>query len=317
MCLGTREEGEDLISPCKCKGTQRFVYKKCLLKWQKSLLKSWSVKSMYRAKYCTVCSAPYSLNPPGYRMVSLIEILQSCVMLCFAISIAPFFSFSVAGCAFGMAGIYAIVRAPTISLALVIVGGYMLVHVGLRPAITSHNGRLRISFTRHGAAVEGIEPGILLVSKGPHSGFFALSVIFLIEHNIDGSYGLILNHPLVENATVAGVGDQHNLARFGGPVPERRVHLTQQVTDGARRAAGLDLFVGHNLPSESDVKYAAFDGSSRWGPGQLDGEVRAMSWSWLPRETIDIHEALRLGAEGRRELWDLCSEHPDLKDFGA
>jgi len=313
ICFCTRAEDGDLISPCKCRGTQKFVHRACLKNWQAALMKRWSLQSIVKAKYCSVCNAEYSLPPPGARYFAIAELFRSSVMLCFALSIAPFFSFTAAGCLFGMAAMFAIFRAPLVSISILFLSSYVLVQAGLRPAITTHNGRLRIAFTRHGAAVEGIDVGIFLVAKAPHGGIFGRSVILIIEHGLEGTYGLILNNVSTEILEVCEDSNQTEEPRIGGPVPDTIVYIGDQAVDGARRAAGLDIFIGHNRPTEGT--YAAFDGSSRWAYGQLDGEVRARSWSWLPRGSLDIKEALAMGAEGKDKLWQHCVDHSALREF--
>jgi hypothetical protein len=39
-CLMEAEDGEQLISPCACRGDQRYVHLECLRRWQRSVLVS-------------------------------------------------------------------------------------------------------------------------------------------------------------------------------------------------------------------------------------------------------------------------------------
>jgi len=48
---------EDLLAPCKCEGTGRFVHAACLRRWQQE------VASDERAAVCSVCRTPFSLMP--------------------------------------------------------------------------------------------------------------------------------------------------------------------------------------------------------------------------------------------------------------
>jgi len=49
---------EELIAPCKCEGTGRFVHAVCLRRWQRE------VASDERAAICQVCRTTFSLSPP-------------------------------------------------------------------------------------------------------------------------------------------------------------------------------------------------------------------------------------------------------------
>ncbi|KAG6485224.1 hypothetical protein ZIOFF_053757 [Zingiber officinale] len=47
--------GRDFISPCKCKGTSKYVHRECLDHWR-------SVKEGFAFAHCTTCKAPYYLR---------------------------------------------------------------------------------------------------------------------------------------------------------------------------------------------------------------------------------------------------------------
>ncbi|KAG0455954.1 hypothetical protein HPP92_023742 [Vanilla planifolia] len=52
ICL---ESGDELISPCMCKGTQQFVHRSCLDHWR-------AVKARFAFSHCTTCKAQYHLR---------------------------------------------------------------------------------------------------------------------------------------------------------------------------------------------------------------------------------------------------------------
>ncbi|KAJ7521444.1 hypothetical protein O6H91_19G055000 [Diphasiastrum complanatum] len=58
ICLepDSGESGDELISPCKCKGTQQFVHRSCLDHWR-------SVKEGFAFSHCTTCKAQFHLRP--------------------------------------------------------------------------------------------------------------------------------------------------------------------------------------------------------------------------------------------------------------
>ncbi|KAJ3679456.1 hypothetical protein LUZ60_017467 [Juncus effusus] len=53
ICLDT--EGEDLIAPCHCKGTQKYVHRSCLDHWR-------STKEGFAFAHCTECRAVFILR---------------------------------------------------------------------------------------------------------------------------------------------------------------------------------------------------------------------------------------------------------------
>jgi hypothetical protein len=55
-----KEDGE-LIEPCACKGTQRYVHKSCLVRWQQV---TQAQPNSRRAFICSVCTEPFSICPP-------------------------------------------------------------------------------------------------------------------------------------------------------------------------------------------------------------------------------------------------------------
>ncbi|KAK8940333.1 hypothetical protein KSP40_PGU006789 [Platanthera guangdongensis] len=52
ICL--ESDGEELISPCMCKGTQQFVHRSCLDHWR-------AVKEGFAFSHCTTCKAQFHL----------------------------------------------------------------------------------------------------------------------------------------------------------------------------------------------------------------------------------------------------------------
>lgn len=53
ICLET--DGRDFITPCKCKGTSKYVHRACLDHWR-------AVKEGFAFAHCTTCKAPYHLR---------------------------------------------------------------------------------------------------------------------------------------------------------------------------------------------------------------------------------------------------------------
>uniref|UniRef100_A0A6C0JC71 UBC core domain-containing protein n=1 Tax=viral metagenome TaxID=1070528 RepID=A0A6C0JC71_9ZZZZ len=65
MCRFCFNKGDELISPCKCTGTNKWVHPKCLAKWQYTSILSQSTHPKYQTgiEYkCNVCLSPYNIK---------------------------------------------------------------------------------------------------------------------------------------------------------------------------------------------------------------------------------------------------------------
>lgn len=128
---------------------------------------------------------------------------------------------------------------------------------------------------------------ILLADPSLHNGTFNKSVVYMLEDSpINGSMGLILNHPL--NRTV---GDLIASSQFspikkipiydGGPVDREQLMFTSFKLDasGHWRAYShltVDEAIQHNKSSGYILR--AFAGHSAWQPGQLRDELDRNAW---------------------------------------
>ncbi len=138
--------------------------------------------------------------------------------------------------------------------------------------------------------------GILLIAdpflKDPN---FKRSVIFLCEHQTEGSFGFLLNktyeyslRELVNNAD-----DLDIPVYFGGPVQTDTIHFLHQypeliqggseVIDGIYWGGNFEAAL--NLIREGKIatsKIRFYVGYSGWASGQLEDELKEKSW--LPAE---------------------------------
>jgi putative transcriptional regulator len=133
---------------------------------------------------------------------------------------------------------------------------------------------------------------------------FFRTVVLLLEHNLEGALGVVLNRPTgtpVEEVLPAWaplVGDP-GVVFFGGPVqPEGAIGLARCVDPPLGEGSGfgplfddlgtVDL---EREPSELVPALGAariFAGHAGWGPGQLDGEVAANGWFVVGRVADDV-----------------------------
>ena len=72
LCRFCFDEGTDddpLLTPCLCKGDQKYVHKSCLEKWQRSVLVSQPTHPAFyardvRQEVCNVCKGTFEPPPP-------------------------------------------------------------------------------------------------------------------------------------------------------------------------------------------------------------------------------------------------------------
>ena len=154
--------------------------------------------------------------------------------------------------------------------------------------------RVSISPSLPGAASIEPAPGVFLVAQRSLDGsHFERTVIYLVEHDEQGTLGLIVNRASKIDISEAipdietGEGSGHRL-HYGGPVGlsaililsrgdsaiEGMTHVAEDVYVGSDRLA-LDALLAEKR-SAGEVRF--YIGYSGWGPGQLDSELERDSW---------------------------------------
>ncbi|MBK9291041.1 MAG: YqgE/AlgH family protein [Bacteroidetes bacterium] len=121
--------------------------------------------------------------------------------------------------------------------------------------------------------------------------YFGRSVVLLIEHSDEGSFGLVMNKPsgLMLNDIVSDLPEFPSVVMHGGPVQTDNVYflhtLGHEVPDSVEVLRGLywggDLdtikeMMTLGLVGQNQVRF--YLGYSGWGPGQLEDELRRNSW---------------------------------------
>lgn len=121
--------------------------------------------------------------------------------------------------------------------------------------------------------------------------FFKRSVVFLCDHNDDGSFGFVLNNILSINMkdVMEGFEECEFEVGFGGPVNSSNlyyIHTLGDVLEGSiciqnglytggdfEKLQGL---INSGLVGENQVRF--FLGYSGWTAGQLDQEIQDSAW---------------------------------------
>jgi putative transcriptional regulator len=148
---------------------------------------------------------------------------------------------------------------------------------------------------------DGFITGQLLVAtpemKDPR---FAEAVIFMVKHDADGAFGLVINRPMAKGPfedLLKGFGTEINdakgevLIHYGGPVSMQQgfvlhsddimIESSMKVANGIAMTADvkmIEAMARGKGPKQSLVML----GYTGWAPGQLEMELRANSWFVTP-----------------------------------
>jgi putative transcriptional regulator len=125
---------------------------------------------------------------------------------------------------------------------------------------------------------------------------FAETVIYMVKHDADGAFGLVINRPMAKGSmgdVLKGFGIDSSgatgeiIVHYGGPVSPRAGFVLHSddvlLEDSARVANGIamtsDPRLMEAMAQGKGPRQALFIlGYAGWGPGQLEGELRAGSW---------------------------------------
>lgn len=122
---------------------------------------------------------------------------------------------------------------------------------------------------------------------------FYRSVVLMIQHDEEGAFGVVLNHP--SEISVGEVWkkvsdnpcDNLDPVNVGGPVegPLMAIHSEQECAEdrilpGVYFATQKELL--DRIVSKNESPYLLFSGYSGWGGGQLESEMKVGGWLTTP-----------------------------------
>ena len=185
---------EDLVSPCACDGSQKYVHLSCLRLWQQT------VRDQPRAARCNVCLRPFSFAPDSEPMLEHIHRLAREVLPTF-LALVGVLALNHSLLFVGCITLIALLCTRTFAFAVIAIVGIFSLLVcyqirGARPILfVDESGRTRMALIRQGEPVQGLSAGTLLVaSEAISHGAFRHSVVLLLEHDsARGSRGIIIN----------------------------------------------------------------------------------------------------------------------------
>lgn len=153
--------------------------------------------------------------------------------------------------------------------------------------------------------VEGLTTPVLLMAMPQvQDPFFHRSVVLLVHHTDDESFGFVSNRPtdisvaeILGGMEIGWGGDEDTLAYFGGPVQPQLgtvmfdprdvaddgsddPQTSTEVTPGLRISQHLDDL--NRLAESPSHDFRLFLGYAGWGEGQLVGEILRNDWLTAP-----------------------------------
>lgn len=165
---------------------------------------------------------------------------------------------------------------------------------------------------------------LLIAQPLLNDGFFNRSVVYLTDHNEEGSLGFILNFKT--HFVLRDLRPQVKHGNFpiyeGGPVGKNQLYflhnlghnLTDSVQVDERLFFGGDFnellhLIDHGKVKHNDIRF--FAGYCGWEVGQLDNELKLKSWFVSPTNSLTVL------TNDSNELWEqeLNNQKPSLSIF--
>ncbi len=128
---------------------------------------------------------------------------------------------------------------------------------------------------------------------------FFKAAVLLVEHNDDGSMGLIINRPssVTVQSALSGhfeLDEEAGAVYQGGPVEQSALFILHnaQELDPDETSIVADLFIGscadvfesviRSSLSDDSIRFRIFSGCAGWGGGQLEAELAHGDWYVVP-----------------------------------
>ena len=157
---------------------------------------------------------------------------------------------------------------------------------------------------------------LLIASPAMGDPRFDHTVVFMVRHNKDGAFGIVINRPIGGRSIASllkALGDTESTATEsvpvyrGGPVqPElgfilhsAEYHRAETVDVDGHVAMTSSPDVLRDIANKSGPKkvLVAF-GYAGWAPGQLEGELARNAWFTAPEDSAIVFD------DDRDDVWD-------------
>ncbi len=159
-----------------------------------------------------------------------------------------------------------------------------------------------------------LAPALLVAMPQLVDPNFKRSVVLLLHHDEDGTFGLVVNRltdvpvdSLCSSLEIRWRGDEEDAVHWGGPVqPDHGWVIVgdddfdhedlQEIVEGIRFTSSPDAL--RAIAERPPERLRVFLGYAGWGPGQLANELAQGSWIVAP-----LSARLVFDVEGT-DLWD-------------
>ncbi|KAL1525616.1 hypothetical protein AB1Y20_020469 [Prymnesium parvum] len=299
-------EAEELIAPCQCIGTQKYVHAACLHRWQaislRNRLKCPVCQHSYRDEFIISAYAGARQSIPRSRLDRVTTWLVHNFLWTTGVGLL--------GGAVWQRQNYLLIAMV---LAVILVWSVFRFLPFWWAVVVDETGTPSWQLIRYGQPLEGLGVGTLLVATHQiDAGIFRRSVLVITEHDQHtGSLGYILNSPFdvnsdseivqlsqhalqlpVHAAITHGRGGPvamgewiafHSFADVSGARPLGHGHFVGGELTDIRRFA-LEHIEHPQLPANehpgAQLQLQVVHGYAAWAAGQLEGEIRAGAWVW-------------------------------------
>ncbi len=170
--------------------------------------------------------------------------------------------------------------------------------------------------------------GLILISNSTVvTDFFYKTVVFMVDHDKTGAFGIILNkmsgnsiREVIRN--MPDVRSASNPVWIGGPVDSMFVCIVHESPEAPD--SGIEIYPGIYMGrsydlliylAEKDLNYRIYQGYSGWGGGQLESEFDRLSWAvhQPSREIIfnngNLEEVWRTALVSKGGIYKYFAEH--------
>ena len=127
---------------------------------------------------------------------------------------------------------------------------------------------------------------------------FQRSLIFICEHNNEGSFGYVLNEKInTQNLDIEINNVIVNNLYLGGPVEKSYLNFihnlknlsdSEEIIDDVYIGGNIDEFIKNKNLKKNKLKYKFFSGYSGWSSDQLQEEINQNSWIVVNQFNSDI-----------------------------
>lgn len=163
--------------------------------------------------------------------------------------------------------------------------------------------------------------------------FFNRTIVYLADHNEEGSVGFILNKRLEIKVSeaISGFEDWNEYLSMGGPVAPDTLHYLHNMGDMIPKSVWVDdnIFWGGDIDHIRDLikngklnnsQIRFFLGYSGWSAGQLERELKENSWVIarvnpdivLNNSTSATWKRVLRGLKNKYRMWADFPESPDM-----